>query len=146
MCAEKQHAGRSLVASVLTNRCPRCREGKLFTNPNPYQFKTTMRMPEQCPVCGQPYELQTGFYFGTGYVSYGLSVMTCAISFLLWYFTIGISIYDNRLFWWLGLNAGLLIVLQPLLQRLSRSIWIAFFVKYEGPSGSGGGKGLSAVV
>lgn len=132
MCAEKQQAGRSLVGSVLTNRCPRCREGKLFTNPNPYHLKTTMRMPEHCPVCGQVYELQKGFYFGTGYVSYGLSVLSCAISFIIWYLTIGISIDDNRLFWWLGINAALLLLLQPVLQRLSRSVWIACFVKYEG--------------
>ena len=131
MCTKSKNAGHSLVGSVLTNCCPRCREGKLFTNPNPYDLRTTMRMPEKCAVCGQPFELQTGFYFGTGYVSYGLSVFACAISFLLWFFTIGIALDDNRLFYWLGINSGLLLILQPLLQRLSRSIWIAFFVKYD---------------
>ncbi|XZF12690.1 DUF983 domain-containing protein [Chitinophagaceae bacterium MMS25-I14] len=131
MCAENQQAGRSLAGSVLTNRCPRCREGKLFSNPNPYDLRTTMRMPEHCPVCGQKYELQTGFYFGTGYVSYGLAVLVTAASFILWLLTIGFSIHDNSLFWWLGINAVLLVLLQPLLQRLSRSIWIAFFVPYD---------------
>lgn len=92
-----------------------------------------MRMPEFCPVCGQPFELQTGFYFGTGFVSYGLSVALLAIGFITWYFTIGMSIRDgdNRLYWCLGMNAAMLIILQPLLQRLARSIWIAFFVPYE---------------
>jgi uncharacterized protein (DUF983 family) len=131
MCAEKTTARPSLAGSVLTNCCPRCRKGKLFTDPNPYHLKYTMRMPEHCPVCGQPFELQTGFYFGTGYVSYGLSVFVCAFSFIAWFLTIGFSINDNRLFWWLGFNALLLIVLQPLLQRLARSIWIAFFVPYD---------------
>ena len=130
MCTTK-HAGRSLVASVLTNRCPKCREGKLFTNPNPYDFRTTMRMPGHCPVCGQAFELQTGFYFGTGYVSYGLSILFCALSFITWFLTIGVSANDNRLFWWLGINGVVLLVLQPLLQRLSRSIWIACFVRYD---------------
>jgi len=90
-----------------------------------------MRMPEHCPVCGQAFELEPGFYFGTGYVSYGLSVMFTAIFFVLWYFTLGISIKDDSIFWWLGVNALLLVILQPLLQRLSRSIWIAFFVHYD---------------
>lgn len=131
MCTKQQHAGRGLVAAVLTNRCPRCREGKLFTNPNPYDFKTTMRMPEHCPVCGQSFELQTGFYFGTGYVSYFLSVLIIIISFIAWFFTIGFSLDDNRLFWWLGTISALLLISQPVLQRLCRSIWIACFVRYN---------------
>ena len=131
MCATKERAGRSLAGSVLTNCCPRCREGKLFTSSNPYDLRTTMRMPEHCPVCGQPFELQTGFYFGTGYVSYGIVVFACAISFMIWFLTIGFSLHDNRLYWWLGINAVLMFMIQPLVQRLSRSIWIAFFVRYE---------------
>lgn len=90
-----------------------------------------MRMPAACPVCGQPFELQTGFYFGTGYVSYGIVVMACALSFILWWLTIGFSLYDNRLYWWLGINAVLMFLIQPLIQRLSRSLWIAFFVRYD---------------
>lgn len=130
---ETEHAKEApgLLWSVLTNRCPHCRKGKLFTNPNPYDLKTTMRMPEHCPVCGQPYELQTGFYYGTGYVSYFVSILIIMASFVLWYFTLGFSLHDNRIYWWLGCMSALLIVLQPVLQRLCRSIWIAFFVRYD---------------
>lgn len=133
MSAQNLKSNRSLIISVLGNRCPRCREGRLFTSPNPYDFRTTMRMPEHCPVCGQPFELQTGFYFGTGFVSYGLSVALLAVGFVAWYLTIGLSIAegDHRLYWCLGVNTLMLLVLQPLLQRLARSIWIAFFVGYE---------------
>ncbi len=120
-----------LLHSVLTNKCPHCRQGDLFLYPNAYDLKNTMKMPEACPVCGQKYELQTGFYFGTGFVSYGLSVFLSGVTFVAWWFTIGVSIRDNRLFWWLGINAALLILLQPLLQRLARSIWISFFIRYE---------------
>lgn len=92
-----------------------------------------MRMNERCAVCGQEFELQTGFYFGTGYVSYGLSVLILAIGFCLWYATIGLSAKtgDYRLYWCLIANAALLLLLQPPLQRLSRSVWIAFFVPYR---------------
>lgn len=89
-------------------------------------------MPEACPVCGQAFELEEGFYFGTGYVSYGLAVLYLGLSFVFWYLCIGISVADNSIYWWLGINSTLLFLLQPPLQRLSRSIWIAFFVKYEG--------------
>lgn len=121
----------NILWSVLTNKCPHCRKGHLFTNHNPYDLRTSMRMPEHCAECGQPFELQTGFYFGTGYVSFGLSVSLCAISFILWFITIGMSAQDNRVLWWIAANAALLLVLQPLLQRLSRSLWITFFVPYD---------------
>ena len=122
---------RSLIGTVLSNRCPRCREGKLFANRNAYDLRATVRMPEHCPVCGQPFELQTGFYFGTGYVSYFLSVAFILLSAAIWFFTIGFSFNDNRLYWYLGIMTTILLLTQPLQQRLSRSIWIAFFVRYN---------------
>ncbi len=131
MCAQHSKPKSNLIASVLTNSCPRCRAGKLFSNSNPYNLKTMMDMPENCPVCGQPFELQTGFYFGTGYVSYALCVAIMATFFVATYVFGFISIHDNSIFYWLGANAALLILLQPIIQRLSRSIWIAIFVKYE---------------
>lgn len=131
MCAVKNGPTPGLIWSVLSNKCPRCRQGKLFTSSNPYNFKTTMRMPEHCPVCGQRYELQTGFYFGTGYVSYGLSVLLIGAIFIVWALTLGLSYTDNSIFWCLTISALSTLALQPVLQRLARSIWIAFFVKYD---------------
>ena len=131
MSGKKKNGRPGIVGSVLTNKCPRCREGALFINPNPYVLRMTMHMPENCPVCGQKFELQTGFYFGTGYVSYGITIILSALTLVLWWFTIGIGIKDNRIWWWLLSNAALLVLLQPYLQRLARSIWIAIFVKYD---------------
>jgi hypothetical protein len=88
-------------------------------------------MPDECAVCGQKFELQTGFYFGTGFVSYGITILLSVLTFILWWLTIGMGIYDNRIWWWLGANAAFLILLQPPIQRLSRSIWIALFVPYD---------------
>lgn len=131
MCSLKDEKKPNLLWSVLSNKCPQCRRGRLFSNNNPYRLKTMMKMPKQCPVCGQKTELEEGFYFGTGYVSYGLAVAFTGMFFVFWWLTLGISIYDNSIFWWLGFNTSLLLVLQPVLQRLSRSIWIAFFVPYN---------------
>jgi uncharacterized protein (DUF983 family) len=127
-----QHGKRpGLLKSVLRNKCPRCREGALFTSKNPYQLRKITDMPEHCPVCGQSFEPEIGFYYGTGYVSYGLSVAATVASLLIWIATIGISLYDNRIFWWLGIHIALMILIQPVLMRWSRSIWIAFFVRYD---------------
>ena len=119
------------LISVLDNRCPRCRTGRLFQNKNPYSIRTVVAMNETCPVCGQPSEIETGFYYGTGYVSYALTVAFSIASFIAWWVLIGFSLQDSRFFWWLGTNAVLLILLQPPIMRLSRSIWLSWFVRYD---------------
>ena len=88
-------------------------------------------MNEKCPVCGQPTEIEVGFYYGTSYVSYVLTVAISVASLVAWYVLIGMSTNDNRFFYWLGANAILLFLLQPWLMRLSRSFWISWFVKYD---------------
>ena len=88
-------------------------------------------MPHNCPECGQPFELEVGFWYGTGYVSYGLSFAISVASFIAWWVLIGMSTEDNRFFWWLGVNAFLLVILQPWLMRLSRVTWLYFFVSYD---------------
>ena len=119
--------------SVLDNRCPRCRRGKLFAVTNPYKLKTTVKMNHTCPVCGQPTEIEVGFYYGTAYVSYALTVGFCIATFIAWWILIGFSVKDGdyRLLWWGIINAVLLVILQPVLMRLSRSLWLSWFVKYE---------------
>ena len=65
----------SLVISILQNKCPRCRRGKMYKNDNPYNLKTYMKMNERCPVCNQPLDMEPGFYYGTNMVSYALAVL-----------------------------------------------------------------------
>ncbi len=131
MCAMNKNNRPGLLSGILKNKCTRCREGNIFENGNAYNFKTMMKMYDHCVVCNQPFEPEVGFYYGTGYVSYGLSLMICVASFILWILTIGISLTDDRIFWWVGVNAILLLALQPLLMRLSRTIWLAIFVRYD---------------
>lgn len=124
---------KSYLVSALTNKCPRCREGDLFVSKNAYTFKGNLEMNEYCPVCHQPTEIEVGFYYGTGYVSYGLTVALSVATFVAWKVLIGLTfdIDDNRIFYWLGTNIVVLVVLQPLLMRLSRSLWLSWFVPYE---------------
>lgn len=90
-----------------------------------------MEMNKVCPLCGQPTEIEVGFYYGTGYVSYALTVAISVASLIAWWVIIGLSAHDKRFFYWVGFNALLLILLQPWIMRLSRSIWISWFVKYD---------------
>lgn len=131
MCAQIHDKKPNLVLSVLQNKCPRCRRGDLYKYKGAFRIKGLMTMNDSCPVCGQPLDMEPGFYYGTNLMSYALAVIISVISFVLWIVSVGISLHDARFFWWMGVNAILLVVLQPPLMRLSRTVWLAFFVKYS---------------
>jgi uncharacterized protein (DUF983 family) len=119
------------VWNLLKCKCPRCRKGDMFENKNPYVLKETMKMNKECPVCGQPLNVEVGFYFGSSYISYAVTVALSVATFIAWWILIGFSIYDNRIFYWLTFNSVFLIAVQPYLMRLARTGWLAFFVIYD---------------
>lgn len=131
MCAMTHDEKPNLVLSLLRSKCTRCRRGDMFQSKNPYNLKQTMKMNEACPACGQPLDMEPGFYYGTNMISYALAVLLCVSTLVLWWATIGFSLKDSRFFWWMGINAVLLIALQPPLMRISRTVWLSFFVKYS---------------
>lgn len=128
---DREERNPGYLIAVLTNKCPRCRQGFLYKEKNPYKLKSVVDMNEACPSCGQPTDIEVGFYYGTSYVSYALAVAVCVASFIAWWVLIGFSFKDSRFFWWMGINAVLLIVIQPMLMRLSRTLWLSWFVKYD---------------
>lgn len=119
------------LKNVTQNKCPRCREGDLFKTNKSYDLKNTLSMYNYCPVCHQKTEIEVGFFYGTSYVSYALSVALVATVFTAWYVLFGFSINDNSVFWCLGTSIALLIILQPPLMRFSRILWLSWFVKYD---------------
>lgn len=131
MCANTYTEKPNLILSILKNNCPRCRRAGLYKIKGAFRIKGLMAMHEKCPVCGQPFDMEPGFYYGTNLISYTLAVVVSAVSFVLWILVIGISLHDSRFFWWMGVNAVLLVLLQPPLMRFSRTVWLSFFVTYS---------------
>lgn len=128
---ESERPDRGYLATVFTCRCPRCREGKLFRHSLTIRIRRNMEMYDACPVCNQPTDIEVGFYYGTGYISYLIALAMTALSLLLWFLTIGFSFKDNRFLVWICLNSVVLLALQPWLMRFSRSLWLSFFVNYD---------------
>jgi len=87
-------------------------------------------MPDKCPVCGQKFEPEVDFYFGTGYVSYALSIVLLVAIFLAYWLVFGLSYVNNSVFYCLGICIVTLIAMQPWLMRLSRVLYLYIFVKY----------------
>jgi hypothetical protein len=119
------------MSTILSCRCPRCREGRLFKYPMTFRFKRNMVMNEKCPECGQITDIEVGFYYGTGYVSYLVGLLLSGLSFIAWLLVIGFSFSDNRFLYWMIFNSVGLLLIQPWLMRFSRALWLSFFVKYD---------------
>ncbi|MFK7970666.1 MAG: DUF983 domain-containing protein [Bacteroidia bacterium] len=115
-----------MLKSILNHTCPKCREGKLFLSNNPYDYKRLGQMPKECPVCNQSYSPEPGFYFGATYVSYAFSVLFFLIGFGINYLIFKAEF--NTAFLTLS---GIFVVLTPIVFRMSRTMWIHFFVRYD---------------
>lgn len=104
---------RSRLAAMLRQRCPRCREGKIFA--------TWLRMHPVCPQCGLKFDREQGYFLGALYFSYPLSVMLIGLG--LW---LGVLLCPEwrleKTLFLIALPAYLPCV--PLIFRYGRVLWI----------------------
>ena len=112
----------SSTLALLALRCPRCHQGKLFSHPATSLTKFT-DMPAECPVCGQTFEPEPGFYFGAMYISFGFAVGTfAAVGILLYYF------FGNPDTWvYVAAVTVITLVSTPLVFRYSRALMLYLF-------------------
>lgn len=120
----------ALLPSILKMKCPNCRKGHMFTNKSIFPLGKMLDMPERCPECGQKFELEVGFYYGTGYVSYALSVGLFFINAIWYWLIFGLSYMDNSIYYYLATSVAIVLLLQPWLMRVSRVLYLNLFVKY----------------
>jgi len=116
----------SFLYSVVKEKCPRCNEGDLFVSKNRYSLRNIGGMPDHCPVCGQDYKMEDGFFLGATYISYAMTVAVTVpiLAAAYWLFKLD---YMHLL----PLFIVLLILLMPFVLRVSRVVWFNFFVQYD---------------
>ena len=116
------------VEAAIRMKCPRCHKGEVFETKNPYNLGKMIAMHKHCPNCGLKYEKESGFFYGAMYVSYMFNIALFVIATVAYYL-----FFDERVYWlWYILGyVALTFLLFPLLYRLSRSIWLQAFNKYE---------------
>ena len=90
----------------------------------PFRF---YQMNDRCPGCGQSFEPEPGFYFGAMFVSYGINTAL----FIAAWMALTLAYPDYSLTLLLGLLTTVVILGLPLTYRLSRSIWLAIFVRFD---------------
>ncbi len=116
----------SKLYSIFTSTCPVCHEGEMYLEKNPYKISKIMEMHDHCSHCGKKFKIEPSFFFGAMYVSYGIGVAISIAAFIISYFFIGLD--RNYSFLVIILT---LAILFPLIVRISRNIWINFFVDYD---------------
>jgi uncharacterized protein (DUF983 family) len=117
---------RSALAGIVSMRCPRCREGKMFPEGTLYSSKF-MNMNDRCSFCGQSFNPEPGYYFGAMFVSYGINAAFFIAVWVAMYFTMEEVSLTAMIMALLVVVFGLL----PITFRLSRVLWIYLFVRYD---------------
>lgn len=111
--------------SVVAQTCPRCHQGSLFINKNPYKIENWDKMHADCPVCTLHFEREPGFFQGSMYVSYILGVGLSAGVVLL-----NLLFGFNPIAYFIS-NTLALIILAPILFRWSRALYLNLFIAYD---------------
>ena len=110
--------GKSLLADILHQRCPRCRSGRIYRGS---AFVGFPKMNERCPACQLRFEREAGYFLGAMYISYGLALaIITVLTALLWFITK----------WWITDDViwavVLFLPLAPAITYFSRVLWIYF--------------------
>ena len=116
----------SKLYSILTGSCPKCHEESMFKNKNPYALSEALDMHEACSNCGTKYKIEPSFFYGSMYVSYAVGIAFAVAAFVISFFLFNASV--NIVFVSIVVT---LIVCMPIIMRLSRNIWINFFMSYD---------------
>ncbi len=86
-------------------------------------------MPDRCPVCNQDFKIEPGFYIGALWASFPIVIIFMAILSVILLIGFGLSVTPFFI-----IISSVLLLLQPLIIRWGRAIWINIFVRYEGES------------
>ena len=98
----------------------------MYTNHNAYNISKTLDMHERCSHCNTKYKIEPSFFYGAMYVSYGVGIAVATAAFVIAYWGLHYSIFGS----FMTLIAALILML-PLIARVSRNIWINMFLKYD---------------
>lgn len=117
----------SKLYSVVKCKCPKCHVGDMFVPGTLYQPTGFYKMRDYCVACGQSFEPEPGFYFGSMFVSYAINTAL----FIVFWIATSLLVEDMSLMAILSILVLIVIGLLPITFRLSRSMWINFFVHYD---------------
>lgn len=120
----------SKLYSIFTGTCPVCHSGKMYVEDNPYKISKTLKMQERCSKCNVKFSKEPSFFYGAMYVSYGLGVALAVSAFIISYVFLGLDVDYT-----FASIILVLVILFPVILRMSRNIWSNLFFSYDKKAG-----------
>ncbi len=106
------------LLNILTEKCPKCNKGKVFSKKGNILLLQMPKMNERCSHCDHKFEKEPGYFFGSMFVSYALIVGEMIVFFL-------IANQFIESFVTILILMGLIILLGSTFNfRLSRMLWM----------------------
>jgi hypothetical protein len=87
-------------------------------------------MPDRCPVCGEDFVRESGFYWGAMMISHATTTVLAVIVFSICFHFWGWDPLPH-----IVALISIFLALVPVIFRNSRAIWINLFVSYTKPPG-----------
>lgn len=112
--------------SILTGSCPVCQKESMYIETNPYIIFKLFDMHNRCSHCNTKYKIEPSFFFGAMYVSYPIGLLFAGIAFVLAYLVFELSLITTYV-----IIVVVMFFSLPIIIRLSRNIWINFFMGYK---------------
>lgn len=112
--------------SIITGSCPKCHQESMYSNKNPYVITDTLKINECCSKCDTKYRIEPSFFYGAMYVSYAVGIAFAVAAYVI----SNLILNANLKVTFLSI-VGTLVVFMPIIMRLSRNIWINFFMHYD---------------
>jgi hypothetical protein len=114
-----------LISKILQQKCPRCRQGDVFSyNGSLLRVKAPV-MNERCPHCNHKFERESGFFLGAMYACYAIGVVQAMAVFIACQFVFE-DTFDLRI---ILVEACILPFFGLFNFRMGRMIWIYIFNK-----------------
>ena len=116
----------SKIYSILRGKCPRCHEGDFFKYTFTMNIFKVNKIEKKCSQCDLKYMIEPAFYFGALYVSYGITVAICIVTFIISKIIFDLALLPSFITVFI-----VLILFIPVNLRLSRILWINMFINYK---------------
>ena len=98
----------------------------MFVVKNPFRLRHLDDMPPRCPLCGEDFQREIGFYYGAMMISHASTTVLAVIVHAVVFYFYGWALLPNLL-----PITVIILVLFPVIFRSSRAIWINMFCSYD---------------
>ena len=90
-----------------------------------FRFRNNLKTHESCSHCGLKYMIEPSFFYGAMYVSYAITVAMAIAVFVICHL-LGLGLIATLI----GIVAALILA-NPFVMRISRLLYINFFIHYK---------------